>query len=78
MYCGSIFHFVSAYSSWSRFYNTYPSDLQKIFDFKLANLGHYVTSFGLKETPTEVAKIIRKRADKAEKPRLNRKLANYE
>ncbi|XP_018562519.1 probable ATP-dependent RNA helicase CG8611 [Anoplophora glabripennis] len=67
-----------AYTSWSRFYNTYSSKMRSIFDFKNVNLGHYVASFGLKETPTEVAGIIRGQMAKVERPRLNRKLAIHE
>ncbi|CAG9833384.1 unnamed protein product [Diabrotica balteata] len=68
----------SAYSSWSRFYNTYSNKMRPIFDFKKANLGHYVTSFGLKETPTAVARIVKGQFVKKEAPRLNKKLANHE
>ncbi|CAH1984200.1 unnamed protein product [Acanthoscelides obtectus] len=67
-----------AYCSWSRFYNTFSSKLRKIFDFKQVNLGHYVTSFGLKETPTHVAKIVRGQVAKTEPQKLNRKLATHE
>lgn len=67
-----------AYTSWSRFYNTYPSKMRSIFDFKNVNLGHYVASFGLKETPTEVARIVRGQVTKVEKPRLNKKLTIHE
>ncbi|CAH0552601.1 unnamed protein product [Brassicogethes aeneus] len=67
-----------AYSSWSRFYNTYPTKLRSIFDFKKANLGHYVTSFALRETPTNVGKIVRGQVVKKEPQRLNRKLATHD
>ncbi|KAG5884409.1 hypothetical protein JTB14_007007 [Gonioctena quinquepunctata] len=67
-----------AYSSWSRFYNTYPNKMRSIFDFKKANLGHYVTSFGLKETPTDVARMVRGQVKKVERPKLNRKLTIHE
>lgn len=67
-----------AYSSWSRFYNTYSSQLRPIFNFKNVNLGHYVTSFGLKETPTAISKIVRGHFTKKEPVRLNRKLTLHE
>ncbi|XP_023016763.2 uncharacterized protein [Leptinotarsa decemlineata] len=67
-----------AYSSWSRFYNTYSSKMRPIFDFKKANLGHYVTSFGLKETPTDVARAVRGQLTKTDRPKLNKKLAIHE
>lgn len=71
-----------AYSTWSRFYNSYPTKMRTIFDFKRANKGHYVTSFGIRETPREVGKQIRghvetERRTKPEK-RLNRKLDNHQ
>lgn len=52
--------------------------MRTIFDFKNANLGHYVTSFGLKETPTEVARIVKGQVSKVEPPRLNKKLNIHE
>nr|CAH7761989.1 unnamed protein product [Callosobruchus chinensis] len=67
-----------AYTSWSRFYNTFSSKLRKVFDFKKVNLGHYVTSFGLKETPTQVANAVRGQMAKTEPQKLNRKLATHE
>jgi ATP-dependent RNA helicase DDX31/DBP7 len=66
-----------AYSSWSRFYNTYPTKLRSIFNFKNVNLGHYVTSFALKEIPSAVAKIVRGQLTTAEPRRLNKKLATH-
>ncbi|KAI4453580.1 rna helicase [Holotrichia oblita] len=68
----------SAYSTWSRFYNSYPTKLRRIFNFKNVNLGHYVTSFALTITPTEVAQIVRGQVANVEKPRLNKKLALHE
>ncbi|XP_057667803.1 probable ATP-dependent RNA helicase CG8611 [Diorhabda carinulata] len=68
----------NAYSSWSRFYNTYSNKMRPIFDFKKANLGHYVTSFALKETPTAVARLVKGQFVKKESRRLNKKLANHE
>lgn len=66
---------ISAYSTWSRFYNSYPAKLRSIFDFKKINLGHYVTSFAIRDTPTQVAKVVRGQVSDVEQPRLNKKLA---
>ncbi|XP_044262559.1 probable ATP-dependent RNA helicase CG8611 [Tribolium madens] len=66
-----------AYSSWSRFYNTFPGKMRSIFNFKTINLGHYVTSFGLKETPSSVAKIIKGQVATVQPRRLNKKLATH-
>nr|XP_022905890.1 probable ATP-dependent RNA helicase CG8611 [Onthophagus taurus] len=66
-----------AYSTWSRFYNSYSSSLKSIFNYKQINLGHYVTSFALTITPTEVSGIVRGQIGKTEKTRLNKKLANH-
>ncbi|KAB0802327.1 hypothetical protein PPYR_04513 [Photinus pyralis] len=66
-----------AYSTWSRFYNSYPSKMRAIFDFKRINLGHYATSFGLRYTPSEIGKIVRGQVENIESPRLNQKLSNY-
>ncbi|KAF7274293.1 hypothetical protein GWI33_013035 [Rhynchophorus ferrugineus] len=66
-----------AYSTWARFYSSFPNKLKSVFNFKKANLGHYVTSFGLKETPTSVARIIKGQTNRTEPKRLNKKLANH-
>ncbi|XP_045466126.1 probable ATP-dependent RNA helicase CG8611 [Harmonia axyridis] len=67
-----------AYSSWSRFYNTYPAKLRTIFNFQKVNLGHYVTSFAIKDTPSSVAKVVRRQVSNVEPKRLNKKLATHE
>ncbi|EEZ97652.2 probable ATP-dependent RNA helicase CG8611 [Tribolium castaneum] len=66
-----------AYSSWSRFYNTFPGQLRSIFNFKTVNLGHYVTSFGLRETPSSVARIVKGQVSTVQPRRLNKKLATH-
>ncbi|XP_030754684.1 probable ATP-dependent RNA helicase CG8611 [Sitophilus oryzae] len=66
------------YSSWARFYSSYPNKLKPVFDFKKANLGHYVTSFGLKETPTSVARVVKGQVSRTEPKKLNKKLANHQ
>ncbi|KAL1488392.1 hypothetical protein ABEB36_014866 [Hypothenemus hampei] len=67
-----------AYSSWSRFYSAFPVKMKPIFDLKKINIGHYVTSFGLQDSPTIVAKIVRGQAKKVDPKHLNKKLANHE
>ncbi|XP_044757250.1 probable ATP-dependent RNA helicase CG8611 [Coccinella septempunctata] len=67
-----------AYSSWSRFYNSYPAKLRQIFNFQKVNLGHYVTSFAIKDTPSDVAKVVRRQVSNIEPKRLNKKLATHE
>ncbi|KAL3277301.1 hypothetical protein HHI36_012652 [Cryptolaemus montrouzieri] len=67
-----------AHSSWSRFYNSYPAKLRNIFNFQMVNLGHYVTSFAIKDTPSHVAKVVRGQVANVEPKRLNRKLAIHE
>ncbi|KAK4883441.1 hypothetical protein RN001_006760 [Aquatica leii] len=66
-----------AYSTWSRFYNSYPTKMRSIFDFKKVNLGHYANSFALKNTPSEISKTVRGEVVNMETPRLNQKLSNY-
>ncbi|KAF5273483.1 hypothetical protein FQA39_LY07500 [Lamprigera yunnana] len=66
-----------AYSTWSRFYNSYPAKMRSIFDFKKINLGHYAKTFALRNTPTQISKIVRREVDNIETPRLNKKLSNY-
>ncbi|CAG9822888.1 unnamed protein product [Phaedon cochleariae] len=66
-----------AYSSWSRFYNTYSSKMRQIFEFKNANIGHYVTSFGLKETPTAVARMLKGNVSTMKQQKFNKKLASH-
>ncbi|XP_060524574.1 probable ATP-dependent RNA helicase CG8611 [Cylas formicarius] len=66
-----------AYSSWSRFYSTYPANMKTVFNFKNLNLGHYCTSFALQETPTMIAKRVKKAITAVEPKRLNKKLANH-
>ncbi|XP_066256999.1 probable ATP-dependent RNA helicase CG8611 [Euwallacea similis] len=67
-----------AYTSWSRFYSAFPQKMRTIFDLKKINVGHYVTSFGLEESPTAVARIAKGHAAKVAPRNLNKKLANHE
>ncbi|XP_017783460.1 PREDICTED: probable ATP-dependent RNA helicase DDX31 isoform X2 [Nicrophorus vespilloides] len=66
-----------AYSTWSRFYNAYPAKMRSMFDFKKIHLGHYVTSFAIKDTPKAISQVVRGHVGKIEQPRLNKKLANH-
>lgn len=52
--------------------------MRTLFDFKKLNQGHYVTSFAIKDTPSQVSKVVKGQVGKTETPRLNRKLANHE
>ncbi|XP_017886189.1 probable ATP-dependent RNA helicase CG8611 [Ceratina calcarata] len=46
-----------AYSSWIRFYSSYPRDMREIFNRRTAHLGHYAKSFALRETPQRIGGI---------------------
>lgn len=67
----------SAYSSWSRFYSSFPGKMKTMFDLRNVNIGHYVTSFGLQESPTAVSRMAKQQAVKVPVKRLNQKLANH-
>lgn len=49
--------------------------MRAIFDFKKVNLGHYVTSFALRDTPSTVAKVVRGEVKTIEPTKLNKKLS---
>lgn len=59
-----------AYSSWIRFYSSYPRDMREIFNRRTAHLGHYAKSFALRETPQRIggigAKLYRKDSTRQE------------
>ncbi|XP_018330433.1 probable ATP-dependent RNA helicase CG8611 [Agrilus planipennis] len=63
-----------AYSSWSRFYNSYPTKMRSIFNFKSANLGHYASSFAIRDPPSHIAKVVRGQVSHLEVSKLNPKL----
>ncbi|XP_076755415.1 uncharacterized protein LOC143426113 [Xylocopa sonorina] len=46
-----------AYTSWIRFYSSYPRDMREIFNRRTAHLGHYAKSFALRETPQRIGGI---------------------
>ncbi|ERL88297.1 hypothetical protein D910_05684 [Dendroctonus ponderosae] len=68
---------VAAYSSWSRFYSSFPGKMKTMFDLRNVNIGHYVTSFGLQESPTAVSRMAKQQAVRVPVKRLNQKLANH-
>lgn len=68
---------VSAYTSWMRFYSSYPRDMREIFNRRTAHLGHYAKSFALRETPQRIGGIGKKLHEKDNsKQRHNNRLTN--
>ncbi|CAK9812681.1 Probable ATP-dependent RNA helicase CG8611 [Anthophora quadrimaculata] len=67
-----------AYTSWIRFYSSYPRDMKEIFNRRDAHLGHYAKSFALRETPQRIGgagkKIYEKESSKQQQH--NNKLTN--
>lgn len=59
--------FFPAFVSWIRFYSTFPRDLRKIFNIKVAHMGHHAKCLGLREAPKAFAKEANK--PKPELPR---------
>ncbi|XP_076626844.1 ATP-dependent DNA helicase DDX31 [Colletes latitarsis] len=49
-----------AYTSWIRFYASYPRDMREIFNRKDLHLGHFAKSFALRETPQRIDGISKK------------------
>ncbi|XP_055842376.1 probable ATP-dependent RNA helicase CG8611 [Episyrphus balteatus] len=45
-----------AFVSWMKFYSTFPKQLKPIFNIKVAHMGHFAKSFGLKDEPTSFTK----------------------
>lgn len=45
-----------AFVSWMKFYSTFPKQLKPIFNIKVAHMGHFAKSFGLKDEPTSFMK----------------------
>lgn len=62
-----------AYTSWIRFYSSYPRDMRQIFNRRDLHLGHYAKSFALRETPQRIGGIGRRLHEKerAKKEQLN-------
>ncbi|KAK0172219.1 hypothetical protein PV328_005566 [Microctonus aethiopoides] len=46
-----------AYTSWVRFYSTYPRDMREIFNRRDLHLGHYAKSFALRDPPQRIGII---------------------
>ncbi|KAK2588088.1 hypothetical protein KPH14_004150 [Odynerus spinipes] len=46
-----------AYTSWVRFYTSYPHDMREIFNRKELHLGHYAKSFALSDRPQRIGAI---------------------
>ncbi|KAK9306246.1 hypothetical protein QLX08_002980 [Tetragonisca angustula] len=66
-----------AYTSWMRFYSSYPRDMREIFNRRTAHLGHYAKSFALRETPQRIGGIGKKLHEKdSSKQRHNNRLTN--
>lgn len=67
----------SAYTSWIRFYSSYPRDMREIFDRRTVHLGHYAKSFALRETPQRIGGIGKKLHEKdSSKQQHNNRLTN--
>lgn len=52
-----------AYTSWIRFYTTYPHDMREIFNRRDLHLGHYAKSFALSDRPQQIGVIGKKSKD---------------
>ncbi|KOC66056.1 putative ATP-dependent RNA helicase [Habropoda laboriosa] len=67
-----------AYTSWIRFYSSYPRDMKEIFNRKEAHLGHYAKSFALRETPQKIGGAGKKiyQREISRQPQHNNKLTN--
>ncbi|EZA50827.1 probable ATP-dependent RNA helicase CG8611 [Ooceraea biroi] len=66
-----------AYTSWIRFYSSYPRDMREVFDRKELHLGHYAKSFALREPPQRIAGINKKMREKESSgPRRDNRLSN--
>ncbi|XP_011256836.2 probable ATP-dependent RNA helicase CG8611 [Camponotus floridanus] len=64
-----------AYTSWMRFYSSYPRDMREIFNRKELHLGHYAKSFALRDSPHRIGGIGKKLREKEGlKPNHNNRL----
>lgn len=61
-----IFVIILAFTSWMRFYSTYPREARAAFDRKALHAGHAARALALRKTPKEIARSAPK--DKQEKP----------
>ncbi|XP_066594785.1 ATP-dependent DNA helicase DDX31 [Prorops nasuta] len=65
-----------AYTSWIRFYSSYPHEMRQIFNRKELHLGHYAKSFALRESPQRIGGIGKKLREKETSgPRHNNRLS---
>ncbi|XP_044595106.1 probable ATP-dependent RNA helicase CG8611 [Cotesia glomerata] len=66
-----------AYSSWVRFYTSYPRDMREIFNRQTLHLGHYAKSFALRDPPQRIGSVNKQIREKnPEKPVHNNRLSN--
>lgn len=69
-----------AYTSWMRFYSSYPREMRDCFNRKDLHLGHYAKSFALREPPQKigsVGKAIREREQsQQQRPKHQNRLSN--
>jgi ATP-dependent RNA helicase DDX31/DBP7 len=68
-----------AYTSFVNFYSTYPRAMKRIFSNKAIHLGHYAKSFGLRESPSDLARESRKVAEREKEKgggKTNRSVSN--
>ncbi|OXU24684.1 hypothetical protein TSAR_005180 [Trichomalopsis sarcophagae] len=69
-----------AYTSWVRFYSSYPREMREVFNRKDLHLGHYAKSFALREPPQKIGaagKSIREREQsQLAKPKHQNRLSN--
>ncbi|CAD6222142.1 GSCOCG00000754001-RA-CDS, partial [Cotesia congregata] len=66
-----------AYSSWVRFYTSYPREMREIFNRQTLHLGHYAKSFALRDPPQRIGSVNKQIREKnPEKPVHNNRLSN--
>ncbi|XP_029166347.1 probable ATP-dependent RNA helicase DDX31 isoform X2 [Nylanderia fulva] len=64
-----------AYTSWIRFYSSYPRDMREIFNRKELHLGHYAKSFALRDPPQRIGGINKNLREKeSSKPKHDNRL----
>ena len=65
-----------AYTSWIRFYSSYPRDMREIFNRRNVHLGHFAKSFALRETPQRIGVVGKKIREDSSKAQHNNRLVN--
>lgn len=48
--------FISAFTSWLRFYSTYPREARAAFDRRVLHVGHMARALALRDAPKKIAK----------------------